>query len=177
MGSEIWKDISGYEGLYQVSNMGKVRSLDRTIVYKNGQRHFYRGKILKPGKGANGYIYVKLGKNGRDTGVHRLVAEAFIPNPDSKPDVNHINGVKSDNRTSNLEWCTRAENMEHCKKVLQKQTGRAPIKIRCVETGETFSSLSEAAKKYTLNIPHLSEIITKKSSRKIAGGFHWEKVA
>lgn len=172
---EIWKDIPGYEGLYQVSNMGRVRSLGRTIIYKDGQKHFYKGKILSPGNGSTGYLHVRLGSKGREAGIHRLVAEAFIPNPDGKIDVNHINGVKSDNRVNNLEWCTRAENMKHCKKVLKKQTGRAPIKIRCIETGEIFLSLSDAAKKYSISLPHLSTVANKKSSRKIVGGLHWEK--
>lgn len=177
MPEEIWKDIPGYEGLYQVSDLGKVRSLDRVIIYKNGQRHFYRGMILSPGKNISGYLNIRLGSNGRETGVHRLVAEAFIPNPDKKQDVNHINGDKADNRAKNLEWCTRAENMNHCKNVLGKQTGRTPIKIRCIETGEIFDNLTTASLATGASVPHLSDVLNKTSARKIAGGLHWEKIA
>lgn len=108
---EIWKDIKGYEGLYQVSNEGRVKSCDRVIVTNNTIRN-YKGRIIKVGRKPDGYIICQLyntGKVGRFR-VHRLVAEAFIDNPDGKEHVDHINGIKSDNRACNLRWCTQKEN-------------------------------------------------------------------
>lgn len=109
--SEIWKDISGYEGIYQVSNLGRVRSIDRI---DNLGRH-KREKILTPCVGHNGYYFVRLYGNGKYSNrrINRLVAEAFIPTNDYSLEVNHKNGVKTDNSIENLEWCTRSENTLH----------------------------------------------------------------
>lgn len=111
---EIWKDIDGYEGYYQVSNSGVVRSLTRTVE-KNNSTSVLIGKTMATYKSNCGYVQVILSKNRSCVmkTVHRLVAEAFIPNPESKRTVNHINGIKSDNRVENLEWNTYSENMKH----------------------------------------------------------------
>jgi NUMOD4 motif/HNH endonuclease len=110
---EIWKDIVGYEGLYQVSNHGRVRSLDREIAWK-GTWRFYKGKVMKQRKDKDGYLTIQLYKNGnrKDYFVHRLVALAFIPNVDSKKQVNHLDGRNDNNHVSNLEWAS--ENNQHC---------------------------------------------------------------
>lgn len=103
--AELWKDIVGYEGLYQVSNLGRIRS-------------FYKRRndveFLKFADN-HGYKTITLHKDGRQKTfrVHRLVAVAFLPNESDKPQINHINGNKSDNRASNLEWCSQSENMLH----------------------------------------------------------------
>ena len=117
---EIWKDIQGYENLYQVSNLGRIKSLDRKVKVgiKNNDIVLHKGKILKLNQKRNGYLSVDLSKEGivKTISVHRLVAIAFIPNVDNKMQVNHINAKKYDNRVENLEWCSYEENKEHAKK-------------------------------------------------------------
>lgn len=105
--NETWKDIPGYENLYQISSLGRVKSLNYGGTSKE--------KLLKPGLNSRGYYQVSLFKNGEQKNfkVHRLVALAFIPNPDNKECVDHINGIKVDNRVENLRWCTHKENMNY----------------------------------------------------------------
>ena len=109
---EIWKDVEGYEGLYQVSNLGNVKSLGRDYVAGNGCIRHMSDHFLKQSKAQKGYLTVSLFKNGkrRTIPVHRLVAETFIHNPDNKPQVDHINGDKKLNVASNLRWATNEEN-------------------------------------------------------------------
>ena len=110
-----WKQIQGYEGYY-VSDRGDVKSYNSD----------HAGHILKPNKSDKGYIRVSLrnSKGGSSTmNVHRLVASAFIPNPDNLPQVNHKNGIKDDNRVENLEWVTSSQNVKHAYEVLGKQSG------------------------------------------------------
>ncbi len=112
---ENWKDIAGYVGWYQVSDMGRVRSLDRTVYFKDnkGSRD-YKGKILKE-KYHNGYPKVNLLRNKEiyTVYVHKLVVDTFLPEDNERKWINHINGIKSDNRLSNLERCTPFENTRH----------------------------------------------------------------
>lgn len=112
---EIWKDIIGYEGLYQISNLGSVKSLERYRAYKNGKPRHMKSKKLIPGRSKCGYYTVVLYKEGKRKThtIHRLVAKAFIPNPNNYPYVNHIDENKTNNHISNLEWCTASYNSRH----------------------------------------------------------------
>ncbi len=120
---EIWKDIEGYEGIYQISNLGRVRSLDRIVTrkgtpgYRGESGQFFPGQILKHKISKFGYHRIGLFKNRKQKFllIHRLVAKAFIPNPENKRAVNHKNGIKSNNKVQNLEWCTNKENSLHAK--------------------------------------------------------------
>lgn len=111
---EIWKDIKDFEGYYQVSNLGNVKSLDRKSE-TNGRIRNIKGRILKQSTNPKGYKLVFLCKAGiiSPINVHRLVCLAFIKNTFCKGDVNHKNGIKSDNNVDNLEWLTRSENVKH----------------------------------------------------------------
>lgn len=108
---EIWKDIKGYEGKYQVSNLGNVKSLKRFVNHWQGGLRLVNERLLKSFI-KQGYMYVDLG-NRKQCRIHRLVAEAFITNVDNKPEVNHEDGNKLNNHVSNLEWATHSENMKH----------------------------------------------------------------
>lgn len=110
---EVWKDIEGFENFYQVSTLGRIRSLDRYVRGKDKLR-LIKSRIKNP-QIRNGYYRVSLSKNlfVKAFDVHRLVAQTFIPNPKNKEQVNHKNGIKTDNRVDNLEWVTRKENVQH----------------------------------------------------------------
>lgn len=131
---EVWKDISGYEGYYQISNFGQIRSVPRYITHKTKGggfvNQYFKGKILKPTTTRNGYKMIVLSKDGKFKyqTIHRLVATAFIPNPENKPTVNHKDGDKSNNHVDNLEWCTSSENNSHAYRIGLKK-GRGKTKV------------------------------------------------
>lgn len=113
--SETWKPIVGYEGLYEVSSMGRVKSLKRTVIAKNGTRMEVEERILKQFPGVGGYLYLSLSKHGKIKSftVHRLVATAFIPNPKNLSDVNHKDEDKTNNSVDNLEWMSHKDNLNY----------------------------------------------------------------
>lgn len=157
---EVWKDIQGYEGLYQVSNLGNVRSLDY-----GGTR---RVKILKLDTQKNGYKQVKLYKNGKckNHRIHRLVSIHFIDNPKNLPKVNHKNENKADNRVENLEWCDSKYNNNFGTRT--KRIAKAiSKKVICITTGEIFDSIKEASRQTGANQSHIVECCRGK--RKSAG--------
>lgn len=114
---EIWKPVVGYEGYYEVSSFGNIRSIDREVLYSNGIKHHYNGKILTK-MNIRGYDRVILSRDNKfkHPQIHRLVAQAFIPNPKNLPQVNHKNEDKGDNRVDNLEWCTSEYNINYGKR-------------------------------------------------------------
>lgn len=115
---EIWADIKGYEGWYQVSTWGRVRSVDRQIDDVSNRKRIAKGQILAQEENPKGYLRVHLSKTNcklKHFRVHRIVAETFIDNPYNLPEVNHIDGNKQNNSVSNLEWCTGKENRNHYK--------------------------------------------------------------
>ncbi len=115
---EIWKDISGYEGIYKISNKGNIKSLSRFHVPKD--------RILTGFKSNNGYVCIELSKEGFSSRfyVHRIMAIAFLPNPYNKPNINHKDGVRNNNNLDNIEWCTQKENIQHA-----HRTGLARVGI------------------------------------------------
>lgn len=122
---EEWKSIPGYEGLYEISSYGRVKSLDRYVKVKSKSYRLQKGKMLSPIKNKYGYLQVFLCCNGKYKiiSVHRLVAIAFLPNPDNLPIINHKNEDKSDNRVENLEWCNHKYNSNY-NGVLKKRSQR-----------------------------------------------------
>ena len=152
---EVWKDI--YEG-YQVSDKGRVFSIKRNKILTLREHH-------------KGYLQVHLRVDGKDITpkVHRLVALAFIDNPNNLPQVNHINGNKKDNSVGNLEWCTNGENVKHSYDVLGRKAFERSVV--CVESNKEYSSSREASRLLSID----NSCITKccKGKRQTAGGYHW----
>ena len=115
MNEEIWRPVVGYEGLYEVSSYGRVRSLDMYVKVGYGNYRLHKGKVLSPAKDTGGYLKVNLYCNGKQKtiDVHRLVAQAFLPNPDNLPQVNHKDENKTNNRVENLEMCNAKYNLSY----------------------------------------------------------------
>ncbi len=134
--TEVWKDIQGYEGWYQVSNLGRVKRLKKVHCNHGKVNVVERDHILTPSKDKKGYLVVILSKEGKlkkHTKVHRLVAEAFISNEDNKPQVDHINRIRNDNRVENLRWVTNSENQYNSSRttILVYKGQSIPLTILC----------------------------------------------
>lgn len=163
---EIWKPIKGFES-YQISSFGRVKSLEKKTYTKYGNiRKIYPEIILKQNHNTFGYMQVNLGSKGRMKIVHRLVAEAFLDNPNNFPVVNHKNGVKDDNRVENLEWCSVSYNTWHACNIL----GVFSQPIKCLETGEKWSSIRECSRYVGKGV------ITAVRKNRPYKGKHYEKI-
>lgn len=175
---EIWKDVFGYEGIYQVSNFGNVKSIDRIVTFINGKEVFFKGVYLKKSFDRDGYIHLSLTKNrvSKNYFVHRLVAISFIPNILNKPLVNHIDGNKSNNIVSNLEWSTLSENRQHAyrtglqrgafgsKQTLSKLTDEKVLEIRAIGKTKTLLEISEM---YNVAFQTISMVLNRKTWKHI----------
>ena len=177
---EIWKDIKGYEGLYQVSNMGRVKSLEHVTIRKNGSKLPVKERILKPEILHNGYLRVKLYDSSDKMKrflVHRLVCEAFHENPENRPDVNHINEDKSDNRACNLEWVTRKENNNHGTRIARVAKVRSKPVGQYTRDGKlikVWQSATEVERRLGLDPSNIGKVA--RGERKTAYGYVWKYI-
>lgn len=170
-----WRDVVGFEGLYLVSDQGEIKSVERRKT-NNGGTQFVneRIRVLTPDR--DGYLKVCLSKNGRHyvKSVHRLVAEAFIPNPYNLPVINHINEDKQDNRVENLEWCTVQHNTMHGTgriRTAMKQ-GRAVVQLDMDDNAiDEFYSMGVASKATGIPQPNIFKVCN--GERNTAGGYKW----
>ena len=176
---EVWKPIEGYEGLYEVSNLGRVRSLDR-VVYRpyKGHPHWpmrIKGKLLSCGTDRGGYSFVILQNKSKSCRlVHRLVAGAFMLNTESKEEINHIDGNKKNNCVTNLEFCTPSENMRHAVNTgLRKLTRVRAIEPKTGKVFMAFRSVADAQEYFgNRNTSNISNALNGRS--KTAYGYRWE---
>lgn len=145
---EIWKNIEELDNVYQVSNLGRCRSMDRTVFFEDGRVRRYKGRILKPTDNGNGYKMLKTNKPKVNLYVHRLVAKYFIKNEDPlKNVVNHLNHDKSDNRVENLEWCTQQHNIKHSLHLMRNNARYTPDEVakKIISDLKLGLSITEAA--------------------------------
>lgn len=152
---EVWKPVKGFEGLYEVSNLGRIMALPK-IVTRRGKSYNIKSKIMKPQQSGNGYLKICLHDNGRTSFlfVHRIVAQAFIPNPENKPCIDHINTIRDDNRVENLRWCTFKENRNNpitCKKTSDSLKGIDRVNVNKRMQLRDKQNASKRVYQYDLN--------------------------
>lgn len=189
MEQEIWKDIKGYEGLYQVSNLGRVKSVDR-MVYRSSTPQRVKGGIISQGLLNTGYKVVSLWykKKRNAFTIHRLVANAFLQVQEGKNEVDHINGIRTDNRVDNLRWCSRKENvnfpiardkyiLSNKKRVenIRKTKEEKSLNVAQLTTDGFIVKIWESVKKASESLGILTSGIYAScvGSKITAGGFKW----
>lgn len=168
---EIWKGVDGFEGFYQVSNLGRVKSLERQAKHNRfNVMMTLREKYLRPGISSSTYITVILsdGIKRKTFSLHRLLAIAFIPNPLNLPYINHIDGNKLNNNLSNLEWCTASENMKHAHRIGIKTIGAYAIsvikltnsrKVVNIHSGKIYDSIIIASEAVGIDKSYLGHML------------------
>lgn len=168
---EIWKDIAGYENMYQVSTYGNVRSCDREVKYRNGKTKHLKGRVLKFGGVEYPQVVLWSCSKYHRVNVHRLVAMTFIPNPDNLPCVNHIDEDKYNNHVENLEWCTSSYNHNYGSAIDRGKNTTKERGSKCksviatnMSTNEviTFESITTASEELGISKTTLSEILHHK---------------
>lgn len=164
---EVYKDIEGYEGLYQISDQGNLKSLN---YHRSG-----KDKTLKPAKNQKGYLYVCLCKEGKHKihKIHRLVAQTFIPNPNNYLEVNHKDENPANDCVNNLEWCDRKYNCNYGTRNQRSALSRSK-QVMCVETGVVYPSLSEAARQLGFAKSNIVNVCNGRLKQ--AYGFNWKYV-
>lgn len=167
----MYKAIKGYEGIYEVNELGQVRGIDRILKYKDGRTINYKGKELKLQMDKGGYAMVRLSKNGiaKNYQVHRLVAGTFLSNPDNLPEIHHKNHDRKDNRVENLQWVTIYEQRDsHWRAAISKAKG---VRLRVVGNGidKIYNSAHEI--KRELGVNHSNALQVAKGIRKQANGY------
>ena len=173
---EEWRDIKGHEGRYQVSNIGNVRSVDRTTIKSDGVVQRSKGKVLKKWLSSTGYWGVRIEKREHVI-IHRAVAEAFLPKKEGCNVVNHKNGVRTDNRVTNLEWTTFSGNTLHgvyTTKNIKSQLLHPMRKVVCIETGKIYDSMALAAREVGGQVQNIYHVC--KGTFPTAYGYHWRYV-
>lgn len=177
--AEVWRAVPDFEGKYEVSNLGRIRSLDRIVTMKNGAKRFHEGKLLTPKKQKNGYLFYQLfDGNGKFKHwmLHRLVATVFIDNPQGYKEVNHKDGDKTNNKYTNLEWCTRQYNCIHAiengLKDMSKVYSMHPVvQIKDGEIINEYPSIVEAANSVGVTPSAISRCLRGKSKKSM--GYQW----
>lgn len=174
--NEIWKDIEGYEGEYQVSNLGRVRSLDKELpVFGNKGTKIRRGIIKRFNTSHSGYRYVMLCSKGvcKNIRVHRLVAQAFIPNPDNMPEVNHKDEDKTNNRADNLEWCSPKYNCNYGTRKERNAVWKRRSVLQLDMNGNIIQEFpSVTAARIATGARHIAEVCRGKLNK--TGGYRWK---
>lgn len=178
MEKEIWKDIEGYEGIFQVSNLGRIRSLDRYVNTCHGAKRIQKGRILKPTKCKNGYYEAQINHKGKRKIflLHRLVGKYFLENPDNLPEINHKDEDVSNNCVENLEWCTSKYNANYGTRNIRMMEGRnfKPV-IQLSKNGEfikKWDKMSDACKETGADCSSLIRVC--KGKQKTCVGYIWK---
>lgn len=171
---EVWKDVNSFEGYYMVSNKGNVKSIKRVVVGTDNKKYFVKEKILTKQLDRNGYevVLFRRSKKSYQKKVHRLVAEAFIHNEKHKPQVNHIDEVKTNNNFTNLEWVTAKENTHHGTKIKRMSREVKQINEASGTVIKIFPSVSVASKELGYSAGNIAQ--AARGERKRMYGYRWE---